>query len=73
MTPPRNGTIWKLATGALGLFVITTGAMWGMVSVHADTVHRGVVTDGEFVIFKDTVERRLGRIEDKLDRLLEKE
>ncbi len=70
---PRNGTTWKIATGALTLFLVTTGAMWGMVSVHADTPHEDALTRPEFGMFKDTVDRRLERIENKLDRLLEKE
>lgn len=63
---PRNGTAWKIATGALALFVVTTGAMWGMIAAH-DPVPRS-----EFGMFQGTVDGRLERIERKLDQLLEK-
>lgn len=72
MTSPKNGTIWKVATGALGLFIVTTGAMYSMVQAHAGSPHRDSLARPEFEIFKDTVQGRLGRIEAKLDRLLEK-
>ena len=67
MTPSKNGTVWKVASGALALFVLTTGAMYGMVKA------QDILPRSEFALFKDTVEHRLERIEDKLDRLLEKE
>lgn len=63
---------WKFATGALTLFLITTGALWGMISVHADTPHKEAVARPEFKLLKEGVHSRLDRIESKLDRLLEK-
>ncbi len=63
-------TAWKVATGALVLFVASTGAMWGMVSVHADHPHKDSVSRTEFTMSQDSIERRLARIESKLDQVL---
>jgi len=67
---PKNGTVWKLTTGALALFLVTTGAMWGMVSIHADSPHKNALARPEFDMFRDSVEGRLQRIESKVDALL---
>jgi hypothetical protein len=73
MTPSRNATAWKIATGALALFLACAGAMWSMVSVHAEHPHEDSTPRGEFEIFKSGCEGRLRRIEDKVDLLLERD
>lgn len=73
MTPSKNGTVWKITTGALVLFLATTGAMWTMVSVHAEHPHDSSTPRTEFEMFKSTCEGRLKRIEDKIDVLLERD
>lgn len=69
---PKNGLVWKVATGALALFLVTSGAMWGMVSAHAAAPHKTSLPRTEFDLFHDTVDHRLERIERKLDALLER-
>ena len=67
---PRNGLVWKLTTGALALFLVTAGAMWSMIDAHAQHPHVSSLPRSEFVLFHDTVDHRLERIEAKLDALL---
>lgn len=66
----KNGTTWKLVTCLLTLFVLSTGAMWAMVSVHAENPHKEAVPRSEFDFFHHAVDARLDRIEAKIDELL---
>ena len=69
---PKNGLVWKVATGTLALFLVTAGAMYGMVEAHASSPHASSLPRTEFDLFHDTVDHRLERIERKLDALLER-
>lgn len=69
--PDVNGT-WKIATGVMALLLACSASMWAMISVHADHPHAGSVPRAEYEAMSDTVEQRLGRIERKLDELLER-
>ena len=59
---------WQLAVAVTGSLILGLAAMWGMIQTHADTTHAGAVTVREFSDMK----QRLERIEDKLDRALER-
>jgi len=72
MSTNNNGLVWKVASGALALFIVTAGAMYGMVSVHAEYPHESSVPRREFEMFEGAIDRRLERIETKVDELLAK-
>lgn len=63
---------WRVAALALTLFLASAAAMWGMVSVHAEQPHAKAIPRREFEMFQQSIERRLERIENKLDQVLAK-
>ncbi len=67
----RNGSsmAWKIATGVLSIAILILGAMWGMVTVHADTTHKGSVHREEFDMHQVQETQRFGGIEKRLDRI----
>ena len=63
----------------LATLLISMGAMWGMVTVHAEHPHNGVVTEKVFTGHQsftnrsfDAIEARLNAIDAKLDQVLRK-
>lgn len=69
--PDKNG-VWKIATGAVAVVLLCTGAMWGMIGAHASHPHDTSLPRTEFEQFMNTCFHRLERIENKVDLILER-
>lgn len=63
MAPTKNGTVWKYVSGLLVTFLVTMGAMWSMVTVHADHPHKSSVGRKEFEMMHEQLDHRLDRME----------
>lgn len=66
------GNLWRVATGVTAVVLACTASMWAMISVHAAHPHDAAVSRTEYEFVNNSVEQRLGRIERKLDELLER-
>lgn len=54
-----NGTLWKVATGAVSLVLVCAGATWGMIQVHQANPHPDAVPRSEMGMLRELIETKL--------------